>query len=62
MTKRVKYTVIWKELKLLSFLVGFVLILIFFTHGVLVRFVSKILTSTSFPQLFAMNIMIIQII
>ena len=48
MTMRVKYTVIWKELKLLSFLVDFVLI--------------QIITSTSFPQLFAMSIMIIQII
>ena len=37
-------------------------ILIFFAHGVLVRFDSKFLLPTSFPHLFAMSIMINQVI
>ena len=50
MTKGIKYTAICK---------GWKLIFIFFAHGVLVRF--EFLMPT-FPQLFAMSFMIIQII
>ena len=50
MTKGIKYTAICK---------GWKLIFIFFAHGVLVRF--EFLMPT-FPQLFAMSVMIIQII